>query len=529
MLECRIDDFDFDDLYGMLLTEECRLKREDEIAIIPPSAQFSQFSSNQFNRGRGRGRGGRGRGRTSPHFSSPSQGRGYQHSIRSSYAPTDASPIVCHNCNGNGHLARLCPSPKMNNSFRAPTKPSSNLASTSSQTNQPWLMDSGTTHHLTANLDNLSIHSKYTGPEEAILGNGSQLPITHIGISHVLFDNRKFLLHDILRVPSATHNLLSANSFTRSNHVFIEFFPDHFVIKDLATRAILHHGKNDGGLYSFDSVPIRSSIQSYSASLSTWHARLGHANAPTVHRAIDKSLISAPSPFLATPSSSSRLPLHLSACSGSPGAATSVLVQNADVCAIDSLDSSLAIAATSPCHHPMVTRSQTESKFIKFDTSCQLCLNTSSQNTSTSADLCSQAVADFTENYSSATIIVAVSAMIAVGQRRPTMETLNASTPDFRNVGLGLAEGNAAEVEGFRCSVDDIFTKVDKLEQRVNEVEEFRVNEVEEFYLTTRKKQPNTSKGCSIMKDKGKEKHAPSIKKQKQDTSRREAAARYIT
>ncbi|KAA8539339.1 hypothetical protein F0562_026031 [Nyssa sinensis] len=111
----------------------------------------------------------------------------------------------------------------------------------------------------------------------------------------------------------------------------------------------------------------------------------------------------------------------------------------------------------------------------------------------------------------------AVSATIAVGQRRPTMETLNASTPDFRNVGLGLAEGNAAEVEGFRCSVDDIFTKVNKLEQRVNEVEE--------FYLTTSKKQPNAFKGSSIMKDKGKEKHVPSIKKQQQDTSRREAAA----
>ncbi|KAA8538568.1 hypothetical protein F0562_028238 [Nyssa sinensis] len=32
---------------------------------------------------------------------------------------------------------------------------------------------------------------------------------------------------------------------------------------------------------------------------------------------------------------------------------------------------------------------------------------------------CRQAVADFTENYSSATIVVAVSATIAVGQQRP--------------------------------------------------------------------------------------------------------------
>ncbi|KAA8532434.1 hypothetical protein F0562_032467 [Nyssa sinensis] len=165
MLDCRTDDFDFDDLYGMLLTEECRLTREDAVAIIPPSVQFSQFSSPPFNRGRGRWRGGRGRRRTSPPFSSPSHGRGYQPSNGSSSATTDAFPIVCHNCNSNGHLARVCPSPKMNNSFRAPTKPSSNLASTSSQTNQTWLLDSGTTHHLTADLDSLAIHSEYTGPE----------------------------------------------------------------------------------------------------------------------------------------------------------------------------------------------------------------------------------------------------------------------------------------------------------------------------------------------------------------------------
>ncbi|KAA8539024.1 hypothetical protein F0562_025716 [Nyssa sinensis] len=36
MLECRTNDFDFDDLYGMLLTEERRLTREDTVAIIPP-------------------------------------------------------------------------------------------------------------------------------------------------------------------------------------------------------------------------------------------------------------------------------------------------------------------------------------------------------------------------------------------------------------------------------------------------------------------------------------------------------------
>ncbi|XP_062155802.1 transcription factor GTE1 isoform X2 [Alnus glutinosa] len=49
------------------------------------------------------------------------------------------------------------------------------------------------------------------------------------------------------------------------------------------------------------------------------------------------------------------------------------------------------------------------------------------------------------------------------------------------------------------------------------------MNEIEQFYLSKSKKLLSTSKGSS--KDKDKEKHVPSIKKQQQDASRREAAA----
>ena len=53
------------------------------------------------------------------------------------------------------------------------------------------------------------------------------------------------------------------------------------------------------------------------------------------------------------------------------------------------------------------------------------------------------------------------------------------------------------------------------------------MNEVEQFYLTASKKQLNVSKGSSIVKDKDKDKerHVASVKKQQQDASRREAAA----
>ena len=51
------------------------------------------------------------------------------------------------------------------------------------------------------------------------------------------------------------------------------------------------------------------------------------------------------------------------------------------------------------------------------------------------------------------------------------------------------------------------------------------MNEVEQFYLTASKKQLSGSKCSLAVKDKDKERHVASLKKQQQDASRREAAA----
>ncbi|XVF83277.1 hypothetical protein PTKIN_Ptkin16aG0473500 [Pterospermum kingtungense] len=91
------------------------------------------------------------------------------------------------------------------------------------------------------------------------------------------------------------------------------------------------------------------------------------------------------------------------------------------------------------------------------------------------------------------------------------------SVPHFGNAEMGISKDIGAEVEQFRCRVDEIFQKVDELEQKVNEVEQ--------FYLNTSKKQQSSLKGSSIGKERDKERHFPSIKKQQQDALRWEAAA----
>ncbi|GFP82837.1 transcription factor gte6 [Phtheirospermum japonicum] len=95
------------------------------------------------------------------------------------------------------------------------------------------------------------------------------------------------------------------------------------------------------------------------------------------------------------------------------------------------------------------------------------------------------------------------------------MDLANAPNEDIANMGQRMMDGNIAQADSYKNKIDELFTMVDKLEERVNEVEE--------LYLKLN--EPNTSKSAVIIKDKEKEKHIPSMKKLQQDASRREAAA----
>ncbi|KAH1188295.1 Transcription factor GTE1 [Glycine max] len=72
-------------------------------------------------------------------------------------------------------------------------------------------------------------------------------------------------------------------------------------------------------------------------------------------------------------------------------------------------------------------------------------------------------------------------------------------------------------LEPFRVSVNQILTTVNKLEKQVTEVEQ--------FYESTDNVQGNNSKGGSLAKEKGREKHITGTKKPLQDASHTEASS----
>ena len=44
-----------------------------------------------------------------------------------------------------------------------------------------WIVDSSAYHHITLDLQILSLHSDYGGNENIMIGDGNGIPITHVG------------------------------------------------------------------------------------------------------------------------------------------------------------------------------------------------------------------------------------------------------------------------------------------------------------------------------------------------------------
>lgn len=111
----------------------------------------------------------------------------------------------------SGSHSGLLPSP-----FR-PWQPRANLALGTSQQVNPWLLDSGATHHMTSDLHNLAIHQPYNGEDAVLVGDGSGIPITHTGslsLPSPSLSNRKFTLNTSIKPPLVDwHHRLGHLSF----------------------------------------------------------------------------------------------------------------------------------------------------------------------------------------------------------------------------------------------------------------------------------------------------------------------------
>ena len=202
----------FDELSTMLNVEKESLNEgldvKDQIfAMATTSTPKSNSNYNQYNRGRGRenynGRGGRGSDNQAPHFNQFSQFQPHQ-SNSPTASPKSRRP-TWQICGKLGHLA-IDRYHRMDYAYQGKHSPTklATMATTSNACfaqEQPWLTNSVATNHVIASLNQLSFPKPSIGQDHLIVGNGKNLPITHIGKTLIPSSYSTLHLNNFLRVP----------------------------------------------------------------------------------------------------------------------------------------------------------------------------------------------------------------------------------------------------------------------------------------------------------------------------------------
>ncbi|PNX93879.1 hypothetical protein L195_g017041 [Trifolium pratense] len=178
--------FTFEELHSHLIAHEEFLQKDDVPAdVAVPTANFHQRNNTRNFRGRGNyRRGGRhgpvqnmnhtptdsfnlmqsaprhqntsNNNSNRPNYQGPSRNQGHFNSR------ANRQHMRCQFCDFTGHIAKYCPQIMQSN-------PTAHYAAA----NPNWILDSGANHHITTDLNNLSLHSNYEGPDSVTIGDGS--------------------------------------------------------------------------------------------------------------------------------------------------------------------------------------------------------------------------------------------------------------------------------------------------------------------------------------------------------------------
>ncbi|KAL4591550.1 hypothetical protein LXL04_004519 [Taraxacum kok-saghyz] len=89
------------------------------------------------------------------------------------------------------------------------TSPQAHMMHLPTSSSSDWLFDSGVSHHITNDLNALSLHSPYDGTDDLVIGDGSCLTITHVGYLLLPLSTTKFHLTNVLCVPHISRNIIS--------------------------------------------------------------------------------------------------------------------------------------------------------------------------------------------------------------------------------------------------------------------------------------------------------------------------------
>jgi hypothetical protein len=158
--------------------------------------------------------------------------------------------------------------------------PQAYYSSPSLPSEENWYPDTGATHHLANDIQNLNLSfEEYTGQDQICIGNGKGLSIKHSGSATISLSH-KFLLKLLLHVSNICRNLLLVCQFAFDNSVFFEFYPSYFVIKDCKTGIPIHQCQLKNSLCQLFPPHVHPSTPQALVGERTfshcWHKRLGN-------------------------------------------------------------------------------------------------------------------------------------------------------------------------------------------------------------------------------------------------------------
>ena len=172
----------FEELFGQLLTFELRLELHhstpaiEQLATALYTNMASQCRSGPCGRSTYHGRG---RDRQNVRGGSSNNSNNFTTS-------KSTSSTSYQICNRVGHSALDC-FHQLDLSFQG-RQPLEKLQAmvAAKQGASTWFTGTGATNHVTPDLGNLSIHTDYAGTDNLAVGNGKELPISHVGSTHCL-------------------------------------------------------------------------------------------------------------------------------------------------------------------------------------------------------------------------------------------------------------------------------------------------------------------------------------------------------
>ncbi|KAL2239042.1 UNVERIFIED_CONTAM: Retrovirus-related Pol polyprotein from transposon RE2 [Sesamum indicum] len=144
-----------------------------------------------------------------------------------------------------------------------------------------WIIDTGATNHICANIKLFDSFTAPSTPKLIHLPDGTYKIATYIGTVHL---NKHITLTQVLYLPSFSVNLLSVSQLCRNTPLKFHFTDSSCILQDQHNRANLIEGNRCKNLYivrhSTQNTSFSTSVSCNAANnrcnVQTWHHRLGH-------------------------------------------------------------------------------------------------------------------------------------------------------------------------------------------------------------------------------------------------------------